>query len=170
MKAINWPSTYLPGNTDNFVSNEVVVSGLSLDDLWQNLVDTKQWPKYYDNAANIVPDIKEDSNLHFGEHFRFDTFGFPIDAQVMELVAPQEGGNEARIAWHGWQKGDENTALDVYHAFLLESLPGNRVRILTQESQLGKPAADMAVQTPNPMLNGHQAWLNGLVKFTKEER
>lgn len=168
MKSINWPTEYLPGKTDNFVSNEVITSDLSIKDIWKNLVDTAQWPKYYDNAANIVPEIKDDTTLHFGEHFRFDTFGFPIDAQVMELVEPVTNSKEARIAWHGWQDGDKDTALDVYHAFLIEELPGNLVRILTQESQIGKPAAEMATQKPNPMLNGHQAWLDGLVEFSKK--
>ncbi|WP_308114508.1 hypothetical protein [Streptomyces sp. ISL-12] len=53
------------------------------------------------------------------------------------------------------------------HAWLVEDLPGGRVRILTQESQFGKPAADLAGQTPNPMLNGHQAWLDGLVRAAR---
>ncbi|GGW84232.1 hypothetical protein AB0E64_37765 [Streptomyces caelestis] len=45
-----------------------------------------------------------------------------------------------------------------------EDLPGGRVRILTQETQIGRPAAEPARQTPNPMLNGHQVWLDGLVR------
>jgi hypothetical protein len=45
-----------------------------------------------------------------------------------------------------------------------EDLPGGRVRILTQETQIGRPAAGPARQTQNPMLNGHQAWLDGLVR------
>lgn len=166
MNSINWPSKYLPGTTDDFVSNEVIVSGININQVWKNLVDTDKWGKYYDNATNIVKNIKSDPRLHFGEKFHFDTFGFPIDAQVMEFVEPKDS-TIARIAWHGWQDGDENTALDVYHAFLIEKLPGKRVRILTQESQIGKPAADMAQESPNPMLNGHQDWLDGLVKFSR---
>ncbi|MFD9322534.1 hypothetical protein ACFWDQ_33625 [Streptomyces sp. NPDC060053] len=49
------------------------------------------------------------------------------------------------------------------HAWLVEDLPGGRVRILTQETQIGQPAAALAGERPNPMLNGHQAWLDGLV-------
>ncbi|VDG18513.1 SRPBCC domain-containing protein [Lactiplantibacillus mudanjiangensis] len=167
MKSINWPSRYLPGNTDNFVSNEVIVKNLTVEQVWAYLVDTSKWEGYYDNAANIVLTDQSTSDLQQGERFHFDTFGFPIEAQVMELVEPQDN-QIARISWHGWQDGDENTALDVYHAFLLEALPGNRVRVLTQESQLGKPAADMANETPNPMLNGHQAWLDGLVNAARK--
>ncbi|MFD1421327.1 SRPBCC family protein [Lactiplantibacillus songbeiensis] len=167
MQSINWPSRYLPGTTDNFVSNEVIVAGLTVSQVWAYLVDTSQWTGYYDNAAKIVLTDTETTRLQQGERFRFETFGFPIEAQVMELVAPQDD-RIARLSWHGWQTGDAQTALDVYHAFLIEALPGQRVRVLTQESQLGQPAAEMATQTPNPMLNGHQAWLDGLVAAAKK--
>jgi hypothetical protein len=46
---------------------------------------------------------------------------------------------------------------------LLEDLPGGRVRILTQESQKGKPVQEMAKKKPNIMINAHQDWLDGLV-------
>ncbi len=167
MKSINWPTEYLPGTTDNFVSNEVITSGVTLEAVWENLVDTSKWESYYDNAANITLDDKEDTHLHFAEHFHFDTFGFPIDAQVMELVAPTDG-KVARIAWHGRQEGDSETQFDVYHAFIIERLTDGRIRLLTQESQVDKPAADLAKQNPNPMLNGHQAWLDGLVKTARQ--
>lgn len=166
MKSINWPTEYLPGTTDNFVSNEVIASGITLEDVWENLVNTSKWESYYDNAANIHLDDTTTPRLKFAEHFRFDTFGFPIDAQVMELVAPVDG-KVARIAWHGWQNGDEDTQFDVYHAFVIEKLADGRIRLLTQESQIGKPATELATQIPNPMLNGHQAWLDGLVKASR---
>lgn len=37
------------------------------------------------------------------------------------------------------------------------------MRILTQETQIGRPAAAPADERPNPRLNGHQAWLDGPV-------
>lgn len=168
MQSIQFPSRFLPGTTDNFVSNEVIASDLTTVDVWHYLVDTSKWEHYYDNASNIKLTNGENSLLHYAEHFHFDTFGFPIDAQVMELVAPSDDDSTARLAWHGWNKGDEDSSIDVYHAFLIEQLPSNRVRLLTQESQIGKAAAELAVQHPNPMLNGHQAWLDGLVKAAKE--
>jgi hypothetical protein len=36
------------------------------------------------------------------------------------------------------------------HAWLVEDLPGGRVRILTQETQIGQPAAVLANERPNP--------------------
>ncbi|MCG0677688.1 hypothetical protein IMAU80009_02358 [Lactiplantibacillus plantarum] len=166
MKSINWSTDYLPGHTDNFVSNEVITDGVTLAAVWKNLVDTSKWTTYYDNATNIILDDQTNTELKFAEHFRFDTFGFPIDAQVMELVEPTDG-ETARLAWHGWQNGDADTQFDVYHAFLIEKLTDGRIRLLTQESQVGQPAKDLANQTPNPMLNGHQNWLDGLVKAAK---
>ncbi|MFD9391361.1 hypothetical protein ACFWBB_11695 [Streptomyces sp. NPDC060000] len=49
------------------------------------------------------------------------------------------------------------------HAWPVEDLPGGRVRILTQGTRIGLPAAVLAHERPNPMLDGHQAWLDGLV-------
>lgn len=170
LEAINFPTMFTPGTTDNFVSNEVIVKDLTVFDIWKYLIDSSQWEKYYDNAANIKLSNGENSLLHYGETFHFDTFGFPIDAQVMELVEPTADHPVARLAWHGWNKeGAPEDQIDVYHAFLIEALPDHRVRLLTQESQIGKGAADLAVQKPNPMLNGHQAWLDGLVRAAKEK-
>jgi hypothetical protein len=42
-------------------------------------------------------------------------------------------------------------------------LEGQRVRILTQESQIGPVFKDLEKKKPNPMLLGHQDWLDGLV-------
>lgn len=54
------------------------------------------------------------------------------------------------------------------HAWLIEDLSGGRVRVLTQESQIGKPAQELAKVKPNPMINGHQEWLEGLVAIAKQ--
>lgn len=53
MKTINWPSMFLPGTTDNFVSNEKIVTGVTVEQLWEKLVDSSQWENYYDNADHI---------------------------------------------------------------------------------------------------------------------
>ena len=42
------------------------------------------------------------------------------------------------------------------------------VRILTQESQKGKPAVELHNTKPNPMINGHQDWLDGLVAAARK--
>lgn len=163
MHAIIWPEGYTPGFTDNFVSNEVIVAGLSAIEVWPLLAVPARWPTYYANSANVRfmdnagPELSEDA------HFYFETFGFPVHARCTEYVAPALG-QPGRVAWHGWA-GEEGSGdrLDVHHAWLIEDLSGGRVRILTQETQIGRPAQELRLAKPNPMLNGHQDWLDGLV-------
>lgn len=164
---INWPDNYLPGTTDNFVSNERIVSNLSAAQVWPLLADISKWESYYPNVAQITPP-SHGPMLEKDNAFSFSTFGFPpLNAQVLESVTPS-AGNPGRLAWRAWQDGDEEQALDVYHAWIVEDLDRGRVRILTQESQIGKPAAKLAEEKPNVMLNGHQDWLDGLVKAAQK--
>lgn len=166
--AIIWEEKYLPGTTDNFCSNEVIVQGLKSEEVWKYLVNPFEWPKYYKNSSDIEFLEATDEILYPHVRFRFKTFGFPIEAQITECIPPKTG-EPARLAWHGWAEGDADTRLDVIHAWLVEDLSGDRVRILTQESQIGKPAKELANTKPNPMINGHQDWLDGLVNAAKNK-
>lgn len=161
MHAIHWPQGYIPGEADNFASNEVIAAGLSVADVWPHLNIATRWPSYYANSADVRFHDGKGPELAQGVRFYFSTFGFPVEAQVVEYVPPQPG-QPARVAWHGWF-GEGEARLDVHHAWLLEDLPGGRVRVLTQETQNGAPAKELAKARPNPMINGHQDWLDGLV-------
>ncbi|WP_275554281.1 SRPBCC domain-containing protein [Mixta sp. Marseille-Q2659] len=166
MSDIIWPEGYLPGTTDNAVSNEITVANLSAADVWAQLIDTRAWPRYYSNASDIRFHDNSGPLLNAGARFRFTTFGFAVEAEVTEFVPPQPG-QPARIAWHGWVEGNADERLDVHHAWLFEDLSGGRVRILTQETQNGKPAQELARTRPNPMLNAHQEWIDGLAAAAK---
>jgi hypothetical protein len=82
---------------------------------------------------------------------------------VTESVAP--GSNAAdkagRLTWRAGPTGEGDSFLEVLHGWLIEDLDGGRVRILTQESQLGKIAADLAqqkcVSTRSPRRNQKQS-------------
>lgn len=161
MNEIFWPEGYIPGFTENFVSNETIVAGLSAADIWPLLSNAPRWPTYYANSANIRFYDGKGPELGEGVCFYFETFGFPVEAQCTEYVPPTNG-QPGRIAWHGWA-GEGDARLDVHHAWLIEDLPNGCVRILTQETQKGKPAEELAKAKPNPMINGHQDWLDGLV-------
>ncbi len=168
--SIHFPDGFLPGFSDNFCSNEVIVAGLSTADVWQYLNNTKFWAHYYSNVADVrFYNGYQGTELFDKARFFFKTFGFPVEAEITEYVAPK-AGEPARISWHGWA-GEEGTdeRLDVLHAWLIEDLDGGRVRILTQETQNGKPAQALAKTVPNPMINGHQEWLDGIVKSAKEK-
>jgi hypothetical protein len=169
MHDIIWPKRFTPGTTDNFASNEIYVAGLSAAEIWPCLTDTSVWPSYYDNAKDITFHSGAGPVLRRGTRFRFTTFGIAIESEVTECDPPTPG-QAARLAWHGWTESPPEDLLDVHHAWLLEDLPGNRVRILTQESQLGQPAKHMARQQPNPMINAHQNWLDGLARAASTGR
>jgi hypothetical protein len=168
MNAIHWPEGYVPGFTDNFASNEVIVAGLCAVQVWPYLVTPALWPTYYANSADPGFHDASGPRLQEGARFFFKTFGFPVEACCNEYVAPAQG-QAGRIAWHGWV-GEEGAAdrLDVHHAWLVEDLDGGRLRILTQETQNGEPARQLASANPNPMINGHQDWLNGLIRAARE--
>lgn len=169
--AIIWPTKYTPGTTDNFVSNETIVLGLSALEIWPLLADISKWESYYSNVSQITPPPSSPL-LNKGDTFSFSTFGFPpLSCRCEESVKPGQAGDGAgRLAWSAGQEGGEEERLDVYHAWIVEDLEGGRLRILTQESQIGVPARELAGKRPNPMLNGHQEWLDGLVGAARRAR
>ncbi|WP_205997824.1 SRPBCC domain-containing protein [Paraburkholderia sp. Ac-20347] len=168
MNAIIWPEGYLPGTTENFASNEMIVAGISAADVWPLLAVAPRWPEYYANSSDIRFYDGKGPELDTGVRFFFRTFGFPVEGEVTEYVPPANG-EPGRVAWHGWA-GEGDTRLDVHHAWLVEDLSGGRVRILTQETQKGKPAVELANARPNPMINGHQEWLDGLVSAARKAK
>lgn len=81
--------------------------------------------------------------------------GFPIlTCPIEEYQEPSGGigGTPGRIAWSAELSGSPDEKVSVYHAWLVEDLEGDRVRILTQESQRGKPAAEYVPSIPHPFL------------------
>lgn len=162
---IIWPSHFLPGTTDNFVSNEVIAKDLTAAQIWALLNDITKWESYYKNCQSIHPPTSG-PNLEKGDVFKFSTFGFPpLTCTVEESLTPAGGSGSStpgRLAWCAKEDG-----LEVYHAWLVEDLEGGRVRILTQESQIGQVFKEWSEAKPNKMLLGHQDWLDGLVKSAR---
>ena len=170
--AIIWPRKFTPGTTDNWVSNDIIVADISASQIWALLSDISKWESYYHNVSQITPP-KSGPMLQKGDTFSFSTFGFPVLTCPVEESVPPEQDQAGRLAWSAKLDGSEDERVEVYHAWLVEDLDGGRVRVLTQESQIGKPAAMLAEKKPNRMLLGHQDWLDGLVgavrgKETKE--
>ncbi|WP_208036971.1 hypothetical protein [Streptomyces cyanogenus] len=116
----------------------------------------------YDNVADTSFPRCGGSVLQDGLVFGFGTFGFPPpDTHVVEFQAPprasragcpgRPGGTAHRTSSStcgtpGWWK--------IFPAAGPYPHPGDADR----------PAAELARQTPSPTLNGHQAWLDGLVR------
>lgn len=169
MEAINWPEKFTPGFTDNFVSAETIVRGLTAKDVFPYLTHANIWHKYYDGISDVkLSDSDNTPILKAGTKFSFNIIGWDVTAEVVEYDEPTET-RPGRLSWHGFVPGDENSRFDALHGFLFENLPGNRVRILTQESEIGKPAAELAKTHSASLLVGFQAWLDGMVQFAKEK-
>ncbi|KAF2994494.1 hypothetical protein E8E13_002153 [Curvularia kusanoi] len=170
--SISFPPHFTPGKTSNFVSNETIAAGISASAIWALLADISQWKTYYKNCAQITPP-EDGPQLRKGSVFKFSTFGFPpLTCEVKECVAPrdksgggEEGEGEGRLAW----QSETPEGLEIYHAWLVQDLEGGRVRVLTQESQIGPVFAEWNEQKPNKMLLGHQDWLDGLVSKARGE-
>ncbi|SDB07650.1 poly(A) polymerase [Streptococcus henryi] len=164
MLFIQFPEKFTPGLTDNFVSNEVIVKDISFNKVLDGLLDAAKWETYYENSSDVYMYNQDNTVLTTATRFRFKTFGFDVEAEVEEYNLDD---NTLRLAWHGWNEAEGDEFLDVYHAWLVQKLDNNRVRILTQESQIGAPAKELAKSVPNTMLLGHQAWLDGLISYAK---
>lgn len=169
MHSIHWPQGFIPGFSDNFASNEIIITGLDASEVWRWLTQTSVWESYYSNVSDIVFHDASGPTLTAGSRFRFTTFSFPVEAEVVEFAAPQ-GELPGRLAWHGWVGNEDSPELDVHHAWLIENLPSGRVRILTQETQNGQPARELAGTLPNPMLNAHQEWICGLANYALSQK
>lgn len=160
--AIIWPKEWLPGTTDNYVSNEIFAKNITASQIWALLADVSKWETYYENCSQITPPASG-GLLKKGDHFKFSTFGFPVLPCVVEESETPQDGRPGRLAWSVHIGEDEKTKVGAYHAWVVEDVEDDRVRILTQESQTGKPPAALSKVKPNKMLLGHQDWLEGLV-------
>ena len=112
MNEINWPKENLQGKTGNFCSNEVITKGITSKEVWHYLTDASLWPTYYSNSGDIKMYNQEKTILTKNTKFHFSTFGFPIEAEIIEFIPPEKG-KEGRIAQHGQGEGDAEQRLEM---------------------------------------------------------
>lgn len=163
MSEINWPQDYLPGTTDFFVANETIVAGLSADQAWPFLADTALWPTSYAQLSQIQFHDGNGPELQPGARFEFVVAGTRVQAEVNEYTAPV-AATAGRLAWHGWVENDGQRIVDAHCAWLIEDLPGGRVRVVWHESLRGPVAREMAKASSNPAVASHQDWVEGIVR------
>jgi hypothetical protein len=160
MNQIDWPMAYLPGVADFYVSNEAIVARAHVAPAWDLLTDLAQWPALWTPLADGAVD-GGGTRLAHDARFTFSVGGTAVRAEIVEWTEPL--GNEAgRIAWHGWIEEGDTRVVDAYSAWLLEALPGERLRVLWQETLNGPGARAMAAAHPNPAVGAHQEWVDGL--------
>jgi hypothetical protein len=73
--SIIWPKHFLPGTTDNFVSNERIAKDITSTQVWALLANISKWESYYKNCAQIMLP-SSGPFLHKSDVFKFSTFGF----------------------------------------------------------------------------------------------
>jgi len=144
---LNWPQDLTPSNGDSFVHNEIWINAPATV-IWTNLIDAKNWPKWYSNAADVH--INGSEILTPGATFTWKTFGFPVTSKIHEFV-PGE-----RIGWYG-----QGTGILAYHTWLIIEKNGG-CQVVTEEAQVGPSAVKFNVEQPTAMSDGHHWWLSAL--------
>ena len=99
MESIRWPEDYLPGLTDNFVSNEVIVQGLSVEDvvelLWDcegrithlELFNMKSWVEGHLNNIAAINELQRVLNQGLAPRMK---------QMVRQMIRQMEGLEEKR--------------------------------------------------------------------------
>ncbi len=65
MNAIQWPKKWIPGETDNFVSNEVIVKGLDFKTTQAEIPNIfSVWDECFSSARNYIKTLSE-TNLSY---------------------------------------------------------------------------------------------------------
>lgn len=167
MHDINWPEDYLPATTDCFISNETIVAGLNAAQVWKVLSNPATWHASFEPIDNLAGTAGNPLVLAPDYAFGFTFGGTPVAATVKEYVAP--GINQpARLSWLGQVRNAEEVIINAHCAWLVEDLPGNRVRVLLQESLKGEAARGMADQFPNPAHVSQYAWMHGVIRQARK--
>lgn len=169
MSDINWPGDYLPGTTDFYVANEAIVAGVDAIHTWPFLADTTRWPTAYAELGQIRFHDGSGPELRPGARFQFIVGGALVQAEVNEYVVPGED-TPGRLSWHGWVEDDGQKIVDAHCGWLIEDLPGNRVRVVWKESLIGPAARQMAKAASNPAVASHQDWVEGIARASLAAR
>lgn len=164
MNTINWPKEFLPGTTDNFSSNEVIIKGLTTKEVFLFIEDASLWSTYNKNIVEVKMKNQKTTKLNGLSQFNYTILGIQLEASIIEYIPPEKN-KEGRISWYAFSNEDKDKRIDIVHCWLIENLNGGRVRILTQESQKGIPAVNFANSHPNIIINFNQDWLDLLVKM-----
>ena len=89
MNAINWPKEFLPGTTDNFTSNEVIIKNLSTKDIWIFLEDSSLWSSYYKNIVDVKMKNQKSFRLNGLSKFKYTILVLDLDTIMHEFIPPE---------------------------------------------------------------------------------
>jgi hypothetical protein len=149
-----WPERYEPGTTDNYVSNEIIVAGLTTADVWPFLNNTSGWPTYYEGSG---PELRQ------GARFRFSTFSFPVEARSRSMSARPIASRPAVLGTAGW-KVRRRRGWTFTMRGCLRTCPVAECESLPRRDADRKARSGVGPDETQPMLNAHQEWIEGLAR------
>lgn len=172
LESIQWPDKYLPGTTDHFVANEDIAKGAPVAAVWNALIQPELWPKFYkDIHAASFDDAGKGPKLYpdckFKLKFNLGGQEVTINCEVIEFMDPATH-MVGRLSWHGLIGTESAPVLNFVQAWLVEPLEGDRTRLVSGLSLIGKPAQEDAKADPDPLLIGRQNWIKGIIAYARK--
>jgi hypothetical protein len=149
MHTIDFPTAQRPERSPVYTRNELLLTGVTAEQVWKKLVDARRWPSWYGNARDVVLDGGA-RELEPGTRFHWTTFGVRVHTAITEHVPLR------RLAWTG--RGLGSTA---YHGWAIEPR-AEGVLVITEETQQGLIPWLARWFLRRGLLKWHQRWLEGL--------
>ncbi len=149
-----WPAEFNPQKNPVFAHNEIFVCSSSPRKIFEILIRAEDWPKFYDNSADVQIQASEGATsilgLKLGSKFQWKTFSM---RQTSEVTLYEQ---DRALGWTA-----ESLGTHAYHRWLLVP-EGGGTRVITEECQNGLVAwLDRSLM--NPSLHAtHQLWLDRL--------
>ena len=169
-KAIAFPQDFLPGNGDNFLSNEFYVDSSTAEEVWPFLVDAALWPTYYKKISKVEVKEQEGTKLNVGTKFSYKDANLKIgvDCECLESQPPSVD-KEGRLMWKASYEVKGEKKYESVRGWILENMGNGRTRIFTQEVQKGDVARKLYKETYD-MLSSSEKWVRQLAeKGTKNK-
>jgi uncharacterized protein YndB with AHSA1/START domain len=143
---IQWPEKFNPKVSDFYVHNEIEVNARP-EQVWQLLIQAKNWINWYDGIQNIKFEDSAQQNLAKDSKVFWNSMGQRLNNTVTEFV-PNE-----RLAWTF--KEDK---IQGHHAWII--IPTETgCKVITDESQTGKLAKLQKIFLPRKLMKQHDKWL-----------
>lgn len=143
---IRWPEEFNPKTSDFYVHNKIEINA-SPEQVWQLLIEAKQWIHWYDGIQNIKFEDSTQLNLAKDTRVFWNSMGQSLNNTVVEFV-PNE-----RLAWSFYEP-----RIQGHHAWLIIPTETGCI-VITDESQTGRLAKLQKIFLPRKLMKQHDNWL-----------
>lgn len=152
---INWPDEFNPKVSDFYVHNEIEINATP-DQVWQLLINAKQWDTWYDGIQNIKFEDPLQTTLAFNSKVFWNSMGQSLNNTIVEFEP------FTRLSWQF-----NESKIQGYHAWII--IPTEKgCKVITDESQNGRLAKLQKIFLPRKLMRQHNKWLK-LLKLEAEK-